>query len=125
LGDGTYLLPVGKTVIVSSGRSFFSFPGNTGFIGYQWVIPWFFFLLTLVLLVIKRLQVKWVDTEGKMSIYDNERDFIIALVNRLPAISVCPKGRPEEATRDKAQIRAWFRDKVPLLVLGIQLKDGR
>jgi hypothetical protein len=58
-----------------------------------------------------------------MSIYDNERDFIIALVNHLPSISICPKGRPEEATRIEAQIRAWFRDKVPLLVLGISLKD--
>jgi hypothetical protein len=64
-------------------------------------------------------------TEGKMSIYDNERDFILALVNRLPSISICPNGRPEEATRDKAQIKAWFRNKVPLLVLGIQLKEGR
>ena len=60
-----------------------------------------------------------------MSVFDSECDFLLALINHLPSISVCPDGRPEEATRDKAQIRAWFRDKVPLLVLGIQLKEGR
>jgi hypothetical protein len=62
---------------------------------------------------------------ARMSVFDNECDFLLALVNHLPSISVCPEGRLEEATRDKAQITAWFRDKVPLLVLGIQLKDRR
>jgi hypothetical protein len=119
------LFRLGKRTFVSFRRRVFSYPGYPGFIGYQGVIPWFFLLLTLVSLVIKGLHLNGWDTEGKMSIYDNERDFIIALVNHLPSISVCPVGRPEEATRDKAQIRAWFRDKVPLLVLGIQLKDGR
>jgi hypothetical protein len=59
-----------------------------------------------------------------MSVFDSECDFVIALMNRLPSMSVCPEGRPEEATRDRAQIAAWFQDKVPLLLLGIKLKDG-
>jgi hypothetical protein len=57
VGDGIPTYPPGENgSVVSYRRSFFSYPGDPGFIGYQWVIPWFFFLLTLVLLVIKGLQ---------------------------------------------------------------------
>ena len=50
------LFPAERTSVISWRHSFFSYSGCAGFPGSQGVTPWFFFLLTLVLLVIKGLQ---------------------------------------------------------------------